>query len=69
MEAESAPRPPVVVALLSFAALAAGLATASLFGAEVTNAYSIARLIDITRDPTSGTPFRIGPPGVEQAGW
>jgi len=33
MEAESAPRPPVlVVALLSFAALAAGLATASLFG-------------------------------------
>jgi len=33
MEAESARRPPVlVVALLSFAALAAGLATASLFG-------------------------------------
>ena len=33
MEAESARRPPVlVVALLSFVALAAGLATASLFG-------------------------------------
>ena len=33
-----------------------------LVRAQVTNAYSNARLIGITRDPTCGTPFRIGPP-------
>ena len=39
-----------------------------LVRAEVTNAYSIAGLIGIPRDPTSGTPLRVGPPSAGQAG-